>query len=345
MLPGSWSEQVSVRVERSELRPDNAVVRALLSAGLRSERKKMPVLVTTAPYLVVEGSVHKALMGHNVYGGPLDFQAASRWFLADVARRLGVDLPDGLLWQVFRADWAEVYRLPSFEAVQEYLGCLNHAAYPRREVGRYGQHSLHAGGYTTAVKFYHKGVEFADHDAKRLRHILDSEQLERLQMEANRLLRVEVAVKLRKLRAEFGGKTPVVADVTREYLEDIHDREASTLLREGQSEMETVRTFREVDARLRSHYGNALGSTLFSTWTRFATLGEKHAREQMKRATYFLHKKQLLEAGCAWHVTDVMLIEHSAIPKGFSPIRSNPLRLVSESPHVTVQLAPYRLAA
>ncbi len=133
--------------------------------------------------------------------------------------------------------------------------------------------------------------------------------------------------------------------MTRDYLETVHDREASTLLREGQSNMETVRKFREVDNRLRHLYGNELGSILFSTWSRFVAVGEKEARKGMTRATYFRHKKQLQDAGCAWYASDLTLICNNAIPQGFSPVRSDPRRLTAEAPGIASALAPFRLAA
>lgn len=343
-LPGSYSDKVSVQIERSELRADTHVVAELLrQRELSSRRRPLPVRVPTPPYIVMEGSVHKAMAGHNVYGGPCAFGPSCRWFVGDVARRLGVDLPPAGAWEVQRTDWAEVYDLGSFEAVQEFIAGLNSASYPRREAGRYAEHSLHVPGYTTTVKFYHKGVEFAGNDANKLRGYMSPERLEELQGLANRLLRVEVAVKLRKLRADFQRDKVRVDDVTAEYLESVHDLETRRLLKEGQSEMETVRRLRDVDARLRAVYGNDLGSGLFSTWTRFATLGEQEARKNMPRRTYYRHKKQLTEAGCSWHVSDVVLIRaSSAVPAGFSPVRSDPRRMTVEAPEVITAL---RMAA
>lgn len=340
LLPGSYDHRVSVRVCREDLKAERT-----LQERLQGRKRVVPITVPSEPYLIIEGSVHKALLGHNVYGGPADFQAPCRWLVKDLGKRLGVSLPDGRGWEVIRADWAEVYDLGSFEAVQEFLGGLTHARFPRREVGRYGEHSVHCGGYTTAVKLYHKGVEFASHDAPRLKDCFKPEQLEELQLLANRMLRVEVSVKHRKIRADLGLECQV-EQVTTEYLKSVHDQETGRLLREGMTDMQVVRTFKEVKARLYTVYGARLGSTLFATWAEFAAIGEDSARKTMKRSKFYEHRKLLEQAGCSWHLSDIHLAPAvSAIPLGFSPVRSDPRRLITEAPEVVQALEGLRLAA
>ena len=138
-LAGSWDERVSVRVMREEW---------TVLPGRREAQ-----LVPCEPYVLLEGSVHKALLGHNVWGGPLEPVAACRWLVADVADRLRVELPTADLWTVLRADWAEVYDLGSFEAVQEFLHGLRLAEMPRRKPRTYPG-GCYFPGDTTTVKLY-----------------------------------------------------------------------------------------------------------------------------------------------------------------------------------------------
>lgn len=330
-LQGSFDERVSVRVMREEW----VVV----------EGQKQAVQVACEPYVLIEGSVHKALMGHNVWGGPTDPVAACRWLVADVGERLGVQLPDGGEWTVQRVDWSEVYELPSFEAVQEYMHGLNSCSYPRRQVTRFGDTGIHAPGGTTTVKIYHKGPEFSKHDRKRLKARLGLRAVAQLQEHANRLLRFEVEVHARKLDEDFGHK-PTVREVTRQYLEGVHDREGGRLLREGQGEMRTVRTSVAVSRRLREMYAPALANTLFGTWMQLSALGEEEVKRTLSRRTFYRQRKQLEQASVSWKGSDIRCIAQLlACPEDFSPVRTDVRRLLQVAPEVGEKLEAFSLAA
>lgn len=330
-LQGSFDERVSVRVMRDE--------------WVVQEGQKQAVQVACEPYVLIEGSVHKALMGHNVWGGPTDPVAACRWLVADVGERLGVELPDGGDWTVQRVDWSEVYELPSFEAVQEYMHGLNSCSYPRRQVTRFGDTGIHAPGGTTTVKIYHKGPEFSKHDRKRLKKRLGLRAVAQLQEQANRLLRFEVEVHARKLDEDFGHK-PTVREVTRQYLEGVHDREGGRLLREGQGEMRTVRTSVAVSRRLREMYAPALANTLFGTWMQLSALGEEEVKRTLSRRTFYRQRKQLEQASVSWKGSDIRCIAQLlACPEDFSPVRTDVRRLLQVAPEVGEKLEAFSLAA
>lgn len=334
-LEGSWDSRVSVRVSREEW---------VSSRRLSDPKRVDTVLRPCAPYVLVEGSVHKALLGHNLYGGPCDFSSSCRWFTSHLAARLGCSLPDAAEWQVRRVDWAEVFELP-YAAIEEYVHGLNNAAFPRRKVSRYADESLFCPGTTSTVKVYHKGPEFSKHDYRRLRRRVPGAELVNLQNRANELLRVEVAVKARKLDDDFG-HPPTVGEVTEAYLLTVYDREVARLLREGSSTMKTVRKHHEVRDRLYEVYEPRLAGVLFGTWLQLAALGEKVTREKLSRATFYRQRKQLQDAGVAWHGGDVRIVEvASVLPADFSPVRSDPRRVAGEDPKVVELLAPFRRVA
>jgi len=358
-LLGSWDSRVSVRVEREEWVTELTWERRLAStlpARARARRgaddgdyvvepeklrRPRPVVVKrpSLPYLVIEGSAHKALMGHNIYGGPLAPAITLAWFVDNVGERLGLRLPVSEDWRVERVDWAEVFELPSFEACEEYITGLNMAQFPRRQVVRYGGQSLMAPGRTTAFKAYHKGPEFLAHDRKRLRECgVEPEQIAALQERANCILRLETEIKSRKLADDFGHK-PLVVELTRDYLEGVHDREAARLLKEARNDVETVRTNQEVSRRLHETYDARLANILFGTWMQLAALGEGELRKQVERGqvsrvTLYRHKKYLVDAGVSWNGADVYVCRHSHIPAGFSPVRRDKHRLTEESDEV-----------
>lgn len=319
-LVGSYDSRVSVRIMRQEN------------------------MLACEPYLIIEGSVHKALLGHNVYGGPEDLRASCEWFVADIGRRLGVELPGGSEWLLRRVDWAEVYELPGFEAVEEYVWGLNSAQYPRRSVARYGSESIFAAGRTTTVKAYHKGPEFAKHDSKRLKSRMDGRELMQLQHRANELLRWEVQVKAKKLDEKYRGK-PRVDQVSESDLRDLHYTEVRRLVREGEAEVKTVRKQKAVRDRLLEVYDQRKAGILLGTWHQLVTLGERETRRHIARPTFYRHKKLLIEAGVSWIGADVVVMpSRSSLPEDFAPTRNSRYRLAGEDLAVVEKLAPYRAA-
>lgn len=322
-LLGSWDARVMVQVKRE---------RWVVKQG-----SKIPVRVVSKPYLVVEASVHKLMLGHNVYGGPTHFQPAMRWFVAFLAYQLGQELPDTSSWIVQRIDIAEAYDLGSWEACEEYIRSLQVAEYARRKVHRYGGETIFAPGTTTAIRAYHKGPEFSKHDGKRLKLLVEADQLEGLQLMANGILRVETEIKSKKLQEAFNGM-PLVGNVTDGVVTKIHDREVLRLLKEGQSDVETVRTHQQVSRRLYEWYTAPQAGALYATWLRLATLGEHEVRRDLPRRTWYDHKKKLLDAGCAWSGTDVLTFR-TLIPQGFAPVRTDPRRLIEEAFEVSSQMA------
>lgn len=330
-LKGSYDSRVSVQVNRKEY--------VTYHSPTDPKAKPQTVLQECQPYLVVEASVHKALIGHNVTGGPLTFQPAIHWFLDHLTKLLDAPLPPAAAWIVERVDVAECYKL-SYDAIVDYITTLNAARYPRRKVQRYASQSIFAPGTTTAVKIYHKGPEYKSHDRKRVEDTMGRDISASLQGLANGIMRVETSIKSKKLRSDLNEK-PLVCQVTDEYLMRVHDTEVTRLLKEGEAEMETVRQAIEVQRRLYECYNTAKASTLFGIWTQFATVGEDEVRRNLPRRTFYRYRKELVEAGCTWVGTDVV-IRKTAIPAGFTLSRRDPRRMTTEDPLVQQLLAPYR---
>lgn len=303
-----------------------------------------PELVPCEPYIILECSATKAMNGHNVYGAPVNFQATCTDLIELLEELLSVELPPANLWMVRRVDWAEMYRL-SYTAIQEFFQGIFTVQFPRRQGQKYGDHAVYFPGTTTTVKLYHKGPEFAKHDAKRLKYFLTAyrtqqypqatmaadnckwitRKLEAMQRLANNRLRVEVEIHADKLDFDFGRK-PFVADITDEYLEQLHEREITRLLREGKSDIKTVRRQIDVARRLNTHYGEVKGGHLLGFWMRLAGLGEDEVKRSTNRATFYRQRKQLVDAGVSWHNADVRQFDQGALPPDFTPIRTDPRR-------------------
>jgi hypothetical protein len=334
-LVGSYDHRISCVVKRERWVSERVTRRT-------DNHRNLTYLEPCPPYIEIEGSVHKAMLGHNLEGGSADPQAVCCWFVDFVARGFGVAFPPALLWEVRRVDVAEVYAL-DYAGCEAYVRGLSMADYPRRKIRRYSDETVFFPGSTTAIKVYHKGPEFSNHDRPRLRGVVSSETVAALQWRANSLLRVEVELKARKLDTDFDG-SPTVGQLTAAYLTGLYDREVVKMLREGQTASEIVRTSEAVLERLYGYYPAGRASALYGTWLRFAAHGEDIVRRKMSDRTFYRHRKELADAGVSWHGSDVAIIDAGPIPAGFSPIRSDPRRVTGEDPRVIALLAPYRAA-
>ena len=331
MLEGSFDHRVSVNMMDREIRTISAI---------RTRTGKAEIVEVPCRKVEIEGSVHKAIEGYNVAGGPEDVLASCRWFVNMVADGLAVELPPAGDWELLRIDNSECFDLGSFDACQEFLSALRLAKFPRRKIQNYGNETVGFYGTTTAWKAYHKGPEFACHDRLRLRKIWPADKVQSIQDFANGIIRVETSIKSKKLKTDFGG-TALVKSVTMDYVVRVHDLETLRVIRESEQDMNTVRHTRDVQRRLFDVYGHVAGTHLFGTWMQLSGCGEEHVRENLSRTAFYRHRKLLQDAGVSWISTDVHIVK-TAIPEGFSLRRSDPRRLTGESDAVRIALMPYR---
>lgn len=343
------------------------MVKPMYEDCTRSKNGK-PEWHPSPPYLVIECSIAKAFHGHNVYGGIENLQEAAERLRDLLQGLLGIPLPHTRSWTVQRVDWAENFQLP-YQAVQEFFEGIYHVAFPRRKMQKYSNEAVFIPGTTTTIKLYHKGPEFEKHDRKRLyvvlrdlhqqnrpknaptdwAHLQASRKVAALQRLANNRLRAEVEIHAEKLDYDFGHK-PKVHEVSRDYLQEVFDKEISRLLREGREGVQTVRTSLAVRDRLDTRYSLELAGLLHGFWLNLATHGEEDTRKRHPRATFYRRRKQLVDAGVSWLATDMQLIERQGqmLPLDFSPVRANPRRCqspVRERPAFSYERGLLQLAA
>lgn len=337
-LEGSYDSRISFKVLREEFRNVNGT----------------PQLFPCDPFIEVEASVHKVFYGQNIYGGFNDFQQAVALFIDLLGMIMSDDsdlLPSACNWLVTRLDWAEMFRL-SPAAIEEFFRGVSHCNFPRRskKSAKYGTNSVHFPGVTTTIKLYHKGPEFAEHDKSRMRraltfirhkshpHSIDydpnkvwvEKKLKALQRLANNRLRAEVSIHAEKLRYDFNDELPKVQQLTQDYITQVFDKEIYRLLREGKTEMETVRTRDRVVARLKSEYGERSAKSLIAFWMLMAGMGEDQARKEYSKSQFYQNRKLLEDAGCSWNQSNVYILpdQETALPRNFMPVRTNDLCVI-----------------
>lgn len=321
-LLGSWDARISVIPKYEDW---------------TTEEGGTPRLHACEPYLLVEASVHKIMLGHNVYGGPTDFLKAARHLVNLVAELLEVELPIADFWTVHRVDVAHVYNLTK-PACRQFFDTMQLVNFPRRKkkAQKYDM-AVHFPGCTTTVKFYHKGSEFKEHEPARLRaffrqmfkHIYGDDEknfdrVERkiaaLQRLADKRLRVEVGINSEKFLYDFD-RHPRVEELTDSYLEGMHDKEIERILREGKQGMNTVRTTDAVCNRLQNEYGRTAGNRLYGFWQSMCTAGADKTSDRYTKPTFYRNRKLLEDVGVSWIGSDIVIVANDSLIHDFTPMR------------------------
>jgi II/X family phage/plasmid replication protein len=357
-LKGSYDSSVSVKILREKLVQvfdgvKSGKIEAIYFTDTDGQKKKMGYEINKSetkmkmvkqscePYLSVECSIHKLLLGHNVYGGPIDVGLIVKFIVNLLKEKFDVDLPEPRGWRIRRIDVAEVYNMGSFEGVQEYIRGLNHCSYPRKKVIPYQCESIYVPGRITTLKLYHKGPEFHQHDRKRLLKFMKAEKVEQLQNIANKILRVEMEIKAQRLRELNCGELPTFENIEVEYLQNRLNKEVFNLLHEKQ-EPDRIEIYRTTDAvlnRLNEIFPVRKARTLYNTWIKLASLGEQDTKKIMCKNTFYEHRRELIAVSVSWHHSDIVVNkQYSGIPVNFMPVSTDKrcFRLIAK---------PCRLAA
>lgn len=321
-LLGSWDSRLRIRLLGYEVDADGEVH---LGDG-------------SGARLVIEGSPHKAIEGHNIVGGPERPAAVCAWFVQFVQYGLGVVLPRWQEWDVMGIHWAEVFQFVDPRAPGAWCDMMASVPYNRRETGHTRKQSVWWPGTWSTLKAYAKLPEFKAHDRARLARLVERAVLVNLEELAKGKLRVELELHSKRLRNDFGGRLPKVPELTRAYCEMMYETEVGRVQRVAMQEKEVVRTKRAVNARLKQEYGPEKARLLGGTWSDLAVFGPEYVREQLPRATFFRHLKALRDAGIVWQGSDLRLVEDSILPSDFLPILRDPRRLCGESDKVRAAL-------
>lgn len=322
-LEGSYDYRIRLKVDNTEW---------------IKEESMSPKRVETFWHVEIECSLHKLMMNHNCYGGPSDIKRSIAYLVRFLEQVMYVKLPNYEEWELKRIDVAKIYHFKDKNICKRIVGNLRNSYYTRRKPRIYDTSVMFAGS-TTSVKIYWKGPEFEKHDYKRIKkyilkevdrnwnkdncdllmHKLAMKQkyFDQVLEKAYRIIRYECEIKARKLKEVFKSETVLIKDLNDEILHNIADNELFKLMKEDEN-MDIVRRSDLVLERLHKIYGTSQANVLYATWTKLVQFGEERTKETMTKATFYRHKKLLIEAGVSWFCSVINLKPLSIVPEDFS---------------------------
>ena len=297
-----------------------------------------PIKVHGYWYIKVECSLHKLLMNHNVFGGPVDAQASIKYLINFLNNMMFVELPTYDLWEVEKIDVSKIFVFNDKSICKRIMNNFRNAVYTRRKPQIYDTSFMFAGS-TNTLKFYWKGAEFEKHDYKRVnkyiaktydqaysvddgdliqQHLIPLKiEFEKIRDRAWRTIRYECSIKNRKLKELFNSDVVLVKMLNDALLFAYADAELKKLIKED-DDMHTVRRSDLVRERLFNLHGSSFGMKLFGTWSSLVSEGEQATKESMSKTAFYRHRKLLIDSGCSWLMTNNHLKAFSVVPDDFS---------------------------
>lgn len=286
-LKGTYESSIRIKVERDRFET--------FKEGNNVVNSKTPC----EPFLNVECSLNKLVMGHNVYGGSNDLRQF-QLLINFLQSEMKVKLPDYKEWILRRLDYAEEFVI-GYKECYNYIHNIGNGYYARRNCMKYIS-SIYFPGTTTTLKFYHKGAEFKKFDYKRLKDIgMDTRYLNKLLDFANNVLRVEVEIKARKIKYDKGSLLKIGEYENIDYFKSIYDIEVKKMMKLVKDDKEYYDTYDAVEKILIDTYGKRTGSSLLGTWLKISLNGEEKVKSSMSKTTFYRQRKQLLDARCYWN--------------------------------------------
>jgi hypothetical protein len=256
------------------------------------------------PRLIVEGSIHKAMLGHNVYGGPRDIQAALSWYISQLQDWYQTDIPCMQEWSVQRLDIAETFDMGSEDNVIAWINSRKLATYPRRNVQFYGSSGLLAVGSTTTLRAYAKGLEHYQHGGHKELRRQEPDKAGEVAEIAKRHLRCELQVNKEKLRDMFPD-TAQCGTIDREGINSLYDTEWGKFVRESKFDSPVIRCSQDVYCALNDDCPDtALG--MYQAWVMLAIHGEEWYRSKISKSVWYRQSATLKRLSISWFGTDIL---------------------------------------
>lgn len=307
-LKGSYDSSIRISVEREKY------VTILDNTG----KNQITIKKSCEPYLIVECSLHKFFLGHNIYGGSDNLEYQFIELIKFIENIFKIELPSIELWKVRRLDYARVYDLGN--DINKFFEGFSNVYYPRRRVHKFDNTGLYFPGTYTTLKLYDKGVEFKKHDKKKLVHFMNNKELEKLEEISQGKLRIELEVKARKLKHIYGD-LPYITEIKMSDIKSQFDIELKRIFKVSENNMRLYNNSKDVEKILFNMYGSS-GNIYLGTWYRLSINGYDNVKKSMSESTFYRHINKLKAANISWNHTDVIIQENNVVDFVFNPFNT-----------------------
>lgn len=118
---------------------------------------------------LLNGSIHKILLGHNCFSGFTDFNYICGKMISLVEHAFNVKLPCFSNFEVFRIDITRCFNFGNNYLVAKYINNLSYCQFGKKKKKFYENECIYFSGQVSTFKIYNKLLEFDKNDANKLR--------------------------------------------------------------------------------------------------------------------------------------------------------------------------------
>lgn len=264
-------------------------------------------LLPSKPYLVIEFSIHKFFVGHNLKYGFNDLPSKFKLFISFLENTLNVNLPNYADWSLTRLDFALTFKIKN---VDDYFKYLKNCSYPRRKTFSYDTSMMWVGS-TTTVRVYSKEHEFKKHDLNRLKNNMNFDIIDLVNTSKN-MIRAEVQIRKKKLIDLNGGSIMTINDYDYNKIIKLYDDEIFKIYRNKENNIKYNKAD-DVMSILLKNFTKNKANTLFAFYTQMQIFDESKVKESVSRASFYRNRKELIDLGIDLKKSDIKVINEDFI--------------------------------
>lgn len=306
----------------------------------------VPEKQKSLPYIVVECSLHKLFLGHNVIGGSCRIKKSIHYLVGLLQDIMNVNLPCHFDWIIERIDIAYIYDLGSNENILKLIYQMKNLKYPKRKVPVTYPTSIYFCGSVNTTKIYAKYQEFIKRDYKRIikyyknkidllytrrdkdydMEIMKCENkikwIDGIKERSKSIIRIEVEIKKRKILDLFG-KEEITVIMLDDNILKLYYNEVVNKLFVGVEVVGMKVSSQSVLEKLRNNCSSVNARSIFCTWSNLALNGEHYTMGTMSKTTYYRHIQKLKELACYWVQTDIFKLDVNPIDTFLNMLNKN----------------------
>jgi len=284
----------SLELQKLDVESGEVYYRLTTRELIGSYDSKLSVRIIQGNKIKIGGSVHKFILGHNCFGGPENLKECCKYLINVVQDELDIIFPCWEDWELMRVDIAYCFDMGGQVEVEELINSLRGCTFPRKKPLNYGVNGMYFPGAATTIKIYYKGAEFKKHDLARLMKFknIDVYAIKNI---ADRLVRFECEIRKRKMKYDKIDNRLKYINI--DYFKKVYRDEVLKIYKEGESDMEVVKSVVEVRERLKYVYKTRKANNLFNYWSRIQIEGANTVKNNVSRMTWYRITNELADAG------------------------------------------------
>ena len=260
---------------------------------LGSFDRKVSIYLPDDDYCILEFSVPKFLLGHNVFLISFEEFWNGVCRMDSVLKKYFGDFPDYNFWEIMRIDLCYAWKFQEQSQAESMLDLLANFNFPRKKKCTYDTSVMYI-GKTYSLKFYLKYPEYFTHDFRFLRDHGYPDFAYNILNVSRGVLRFEATLRSQYLHYHFGKKHVFMEHLTKSKLFDMMVSLFGYYMGGFDIKYATKRASKK---RLQDYFGKKKGGRLWVFYIYLLSEGKQNLLGIYEPSTIYQYLREIREAG------------------------------------------------